>query len=108
MEVLPFDTVVLVCRHLDIVETEHLLSTCRTLRSACDTFFRALAVEWWGAYFWTAALARRTRHTFHSMRQELHIIHRFERELAKRQAPPWTHEDYYVFWRYEAKFIGDS
>lgn len=102
MELLPFDAVALVCRHFDILQTERLLSTCRTLRAAPDTLFRALAVEWHGAEFWILALQRRTNRVFHSMRQELRTMYCFERTLARRHLPPWKHEDYFVFWRFEA------
>lgn len=104
METLPFDALVAVCASLAQPDVERLLSCSRALRRhhTQDIFYHAIAVERWGAYFWARALNRPTRQMFHSMREELRILHRFETELRKRKLAAWTTSDYHAWWTCEA------
>ena len=105
MDTLPVDLLVVVCRDLTLPEAESLLATCRTLHTVPDTFYHALAVEWWGNRFWLRALHRKTRHRYHGMHSELRILHGFECALRHRDLPTWTYEDYYAWWRCEADYL---
>ena len=88
----------------DVAAVSHLVSACRATRVAGDeTFYTTLAHRWWGREFWAYALRRPTLRRFRSMRDELQRIHTFESSLRAYGVPPWTHEEYYRFWEFEAR-----
>lgn len=104
-DLLPVDVWVLVCLHLRFDDATRLLST---LRGVDDDVYRALAVGLRGEAFWTRAHARRTRHVFTSMRDELRTIFLFEDHLRRERLPMWTDTDYYCWWDAEARYLRGS